>query len=86
MAGNIVEHGFTKDRKKHSIDIHVVHKDDTIIMRIRDDCVPFNPQERLELTDPKDPMKNVGIRIVYQIAQSIEYQNILGLNVLTIRI
>ena len=86
MAGNIVEHGFTKDRKKHSIDIHVVHKDDTIIMRIRDDCVPFNPRERLELTDPKDPMKNVGIRIVYQIAQSIEYQNILGLNVLTIRI
>ena len=86
MAGNIVEHGFTKDKKRHSIDIRVVHKDDTIILRIRDNCVPFNPQERRELTDPRDLLKNAGIRIVYRIAQSVEYQNLLGLNVLTMRI
>ena len=86
MAGNIVEHGFTKDKKRHSIDIRVVHKDDDIIMRIRDDCVPFNPRERREITDPRDILKNAGICIVYQIAKSVEYQNLLGLNVLTMRI
>ncbi len=86
MAGNIVDHGFTKDHKRHSIDIRVVHKDDDIILRIRDDCVPFNPKERKALTDPNDILKNAGIRIVYQIAKSVEYQNLLGLNVLTIRI
>ena len=86
MAGNIVEHGFTKDRKKHSIDIRVVHKESDIILRIRDDCIPFDPQERRELTAPGDILKNAGIRIVYQIARSVEYQNILGLNVLTMRI
>jgi len=87
MAGNIVEHGFTKDNKRHSIDIRVVHKDDTIILRIRDDCVPFNPRERKEMTDnSKDILKNAGIRIVYQIAKSVDYQYLLGLNVLTIRI
>ena len=86
MAGNIVEHGFTKDHKRHSIDIRVVHKDDDVILRIRDDCVPFNPRERKALTDPHDILKNAGIRIVYQIAKSVEYQNLLGLNVLTIRI
>ena len=86
MAGNIVEHGFTKDQKRHSIDIRVVHKDDSIILRIRDDCVPFDPQERKALTDPDDLMKNVGIRLVYKIATSVEYQNLLGLNVLTMRI
>ena len=74
------------DHKRHSIDIRVVHKDDDVILRIRDDCVPFNPRERKALTDPHDILKNAGIRIVYQIAKSVEYQNLLGLNVLTIRI
>ena len=86
MAGNIVEHGFTKDRRQHSIDIRVIHKDDCVILRIRDDCVPFDPGERKELFDPEDIVKNAGIRMVYRIARDIDYQNILGLNVLTIRI
>ena len=86
MAGNIVEHGFTKDHKRHSIDIRVVHKEDSVILRIRDDCVPFDPKERKELVDPNDFMKNAGIRMVYRIARSIEYQSLLGLNVLTIQI
>ena len=86
MAGNIVDHGFTKDQKSHSVDIRVVHKDKDLIMRIRDDCVPFDPNARKELTDPKDFMKNAGIRLVFKAAQDVQYQNILGLNVLTIRI
>ncbi len=86
MAGNVVEHGFTKDRKKHSVDVRVVHKDDDVILRIKDDCIPFDPSERLQMVDGKDPAKNIGIRMVYKIAQDINYQNILGLNVLTMRI
>ena len=31
-----------------------------------------------------DPFSNVGLRLVYGIAQDISYQNLLGLNVLTI--
>jgi len=61
MAGNIVGHGFTKDNKRHLIDVRVVHKGDDI-------------------------MKNIGIRMVFKTASDIQYQNILGLNVLTIRI
>ena len=56
------------------------------ILRIRDDCVPFNPEQRKELTDPADFMKNAGIRLIYRIARDVDYQNLLGLNVLTIRI
>ena len=33
-----------------------------------------------------DPMKNIGIRMVYKIARDIQYQNVLGLNVLTLKI
>ena len=86
MAGNVVEHGFTKDRKKHSVDVRVVHKDKDVILRIKDDCVPFDPNERRQMLDKDDPTKNVGIHMIYKIAQDVQYQNMLGLNVLTIRI
>ena len=86
MAGNIVDHGYTKDTKRHSIDVRVVHKDDDVILRIKDDCVPFDPEERQKMTVGEDVMKNVGIRMIYKMARDIQYQNILGLNVLTIRI
>ncbi len=86
MAGNIVQHGFGADRKSHSVDLRVVHKDGDVILRIKDDCRPFDPNERSEMAAGDDPIKNVGIRMVFRIARDVQYQNILGLNVLTLRI
>ena len=86
MAGNIVDHGFTKDNKRHSADVRVVLKDDAVILRIKDDCVPFDPGERQKMADDTDPAKNIGIRMVFRLAEEVKYQNILGLNVLTVRI
>lgn len=86
MAGNIVAHGFTKDSKKHSIDIRVVMKADDLILRIKDDCVPFDPASRKKLADNEDITKNIGIRLVFKISKDVRYSNILGMNVLTIRI
>ncbi len=86
MAGNVVSHGFTKDTKKHSVDTRVVYKDGSITLRIRDDCIPFNPEERAKLIDEDDLAKNIGIRMIYRIMDDIEYQNLLGLNILTIRL
>ena len=86
MAGNIVDHGFTKDKKKHTVDVRVVRKDDDVILRIKDDCVPFDPAERLRRFNSDDPAKNIGIRMILGMARDVQYQNILGLNVLTIRI
>ena len=86
MAGNIVDHGFTKDRKEHTIDVRVVHKGEDVILRIKDDCVPFDPSERRQLSAGDDLTKNIGIRMVFRIARNMQYQNILGLNVLTVRI
>ena len=86
MASNIVLHGFAKDRKKHSVDVRVVHKDGDVILRIKDDCVPFDPAERQKMADAEDKTKNIGIRMVFRMASEVQYQNILGLNVLTVRI
>ena len=86
MAGNIVIHGFSLDHKHHSIDVRIVHKDDTMILRIRDDCAPFDPAERQRMAEQDDTAKNIGLRMVFKMAREIEYQNIFGLNVLTIKI
>jgi len=86
MAGNIVDHGFVKDKKTHSIDVRVVQKNDDVILRIKDDCVPFDPGERKQIAEGDDIARNIGIRMVFRIARDVQYQNILGLNVLTIRI
>lgn len=85
MAGNIVEHGFTSGRTR-SIDIRVVCKGEDLILRLKDDCRPFNPKEVKELFDPADPTKNLGLRMVAGMAKNIQYQNSFGLNVLTITV
>lgn len=86
MAGNVVSHGFSKDTKKHSVDVRVVHKENHLILRIRDDCVPFDPGSRRQMMDPEDITKNIGIRMVTAMASDVTYQAVLGLNVLTIHI
>ena len=86
LAGNVVEHGFPKDRKNHTADIRVVYKDGGVLLRIRDDCIPFDPKERAAMFATDAPEKNIGIRMIYSMAKDIRYQNILGLNMLTIQI
>ena len=83
MAGNVVQHGFA-DGKKHSVDVRVTYKEGELLLRLRDDCRLFDPKEQSELFDPEDVTHNIGLRMVSRIAKSMTYQNMLGLNVLTI--
>jgi Na+-driven multidrug efflux pump/anti-sigma regulatory factor (Ser/Thr protein kinase) len=86
MAGNVVKHGFSADGKKHSVHLCVACKKETLILSIKDDCIPFNLKQRQQMMDPEDMSKNIGIRIVSNLASDIQSQNTLGLNVLTIRL
>lgn len=86
MAGNVVQHGFPLDQKAHTVDIRVVHKGKDVILRIKDDCAPFDPQKRLMRVETGDRIQNIGIRIVFGLAKEAQYQNTLGLNVFTVRI
>ncbi len=86
MAGNVVSHGFIVDKKEHDMDVRVICKKEGVMLRIKDDCVPFDPVERTDLLNPEDPTKNIGIRTIGKIATDMSYQNMLGLNVLTIEI
>ncbi len=86
MAGNIVEHGFTKDNKNHLIDVFACVENNEVLLRLRDNCIPFDPHSRLEMYDKKDPAKNIGIRMVSRIAREMNYQTTFGMNVLSIRL
>jgi len=84
IAGNIVKHGFASDKRSHNINCRVVYTQTGILLRIKDDCIPFNPREWMEMVAPQDVFSNIGIRMVYRLAKDISYQNLLGLNVLTV--
>lgn len=85
MAGNIVKHGFD-GKKEYNIDVRVVYKDGVLLLRIKDNCRPFNPKEVQKLFEPDDVTHNIGLRIVSQTARSMSYNNCLGINVLNITI
>lgn len=85
MAGNIVEHGFEPE-KAHSIDIRVIYAPDGLLLRLKDDCKPFNPKEVQVIFEPEDITHNIGLRLVSGIAKGMQYQNCFGLNVTTIEI
>ena len=85
LAVNIVDHGFRKGRED-SVVIRVLYRreEDELLIRLKDGCRPFNPKERAALFDPEDPLHNVGIRMASRLSKRMEYQFILGLNVLTV--
>lgn len=84
MLNNIVEHGFTKDHKEHSADLRILFKNETRVIRIRDNCVDFDPVRYLELHQTDDPVAHIGIRMVMKMVKSANYVNALGLNNLTL--
>ena len=86
MTNNIVQHGFVKDGKKHSIDIRLVFRDGKRVIRIRDNCVSFDPTKYIELHKADDPMSHIGIRMVMKTVKNANYINSLGLNNLTLEL
>ena len=87
LGGNIIAHGFS-DGKPHSIDMRILAKDGELILRIRDDCRPFNLMERYRMTtmQAEDPTKNIGIRMVVKMSRDVRYLSTLETNNLIIRI
>ncbi len=82
---NILEHG-TADGKQHRIELRVLKKTDGWVIRIRDDCPLFDPDSYLKQFSGEDPAANIGLKLLYGMAEEITYLNTLKLNNLIIRI
>ncbi len=80
IVANIIEHGFTKDDHEHQADVRLVVDESKCIIRIRDNCIGFDPTRYLELHRSDDPADHIGIRIVTGMVSEINYINSLGLN------
>ena len=87
MTALILEHGFA-DGRPHKVDIRILIKKSELILRIRDDCKPFNPLERYEMIkeDPDNTGKNLGIRMVVGMSSDMKYYTASGTNNLIIRV
>lgn len=88
MAGSIVEHGFCKDRKKHTVDLRFYLSEGKLTLRLRDDCPLFDVKERGERLrpNPEDPTANIGIRIVMGMSNELTYISTLGTNNLIVTV
>lgn len=87
LANNIIQYGFEKPGQNR-IDIRLVKKKKTMLIRIRDNCKGFDPVKFLEMsrTQTDDPAKHIGIRMTLKIVKKVQYVNSLGLNNLTLEI
>ena len=85
--GIIKERFETDPKKKHTIEVRVIHKGEDIFMSLKDDCKPFNPKDRAELVNPQDDSpKSISIRVFMGIVKETEYQLTLGVNVFTVTV
>ena len=87
MAGNVIEHGFA-DGKPHHLDVRVLVKDGTMVLRLRDDCSKFDLREKAASwqPDPEHPERNIGIHIIMRVAKDVAYTNTMNTNNLIITI
>jgi Na+-driven multidrug efflux pump/anti-sigma regulatory factor (Ser/Thr protein kinase) len=84
----IIKDRFGADKKKHTIEVRIVHKEcGDVLMSIKDDCKPYNPKDREKFLNPNDDSpKSISIRLFMGIIKSTEYQLTLGINVFTVTI
>ncbi|WP_458408123.1 MATE family efflux transporter [Anaerotignum sp.] len=81
MAGNVVKHAFKPDEKRW-LDLTIIDKPDTIIVRFRDNGAAFDPLAYLSNQDADA----YGIRLIHALADSFEYRRNMGLNNLIIHL
>lgn len=87
LANNIVEYGFVKNRSAHPIiDFRAVITDDRFVIRLSDNCPHYDITELIGKANAKgaDKTKNIGIRIVSNVASDIGYMHVFETNKLII--
>lgn len=86
MAVNVITHGFSKEDQTLGIRVFV-ERDQTLTLRFRDDGSSFDLLEfrKLSEADADDPIKNIGIRIVFGVAKEVTCFTSFGMNNTVIR-
>lgn len=83
MISNIIVYGYNS-HKQNFIDINFKIISDKIVLRIRDDGVPFDPTKYD--FDNNDNYSTMGIKMVLDLTDNMQYMRIINLNNTTIEI
>lgn len=86
MAGNIVKHGKPHNRNKVCVDYRLYAAQGKIGLNLRDYCEAFDPIAYYEISKESDSEKNIGIRMVMELAEDIRYINTFNSNCLLITV
>ena len=81
MAGNVVRHAFRPEEKRW-LDVTIIDKPETIILRLRDNGAAFDPLSFLS----SETGDAYGIKMIHALAASFEYRRSMGLNNLIIHL
>ena len=77
MVDNIINYGYKKNSHNY-IDVNLKLFKDNLLLRIRDDGVPFDPT-KVEF-DEKEEYSTSGLKLIKNITDKITYMRILNLN------
>ena len=88
IVSNVVKHAYPEGGE-HLFSLHISLSDDEFVARVEDDGVEFNPMEHPapDLDAPLEERKEggLGIFLVRQIMTSVDYQRMMGTNIVTLR-
>jgi anti-sigma regulatory factor (Ser/Thr protein kinase) len=88
IVSNVIHHGW-KDDGAHQLHVRVSCAADELTLEVEDDAVPFNPLEAPapDVTKPlaERPVGGLGIHLVRQIMDGLEYRRQDGKNLLVMK-
>ena len=88
IISNIIRYGW-KDSGEHQFNVRLSLSNDAVTVEVEDDATPFNPLDvpAPDLNQPLDerPVGGLGIHLVRQVMDGLEYQQFDGKNLLVMK-
>ena len=88
IVSNLIRYGW-KDDGEHQIHVRISRSEDEVRVEVEDDAAPFNP---LEVPEPdidrpleERPVGGLGIHLVRQIMDGLDYRRLDGKNLLVMK-
>ena len=96
ICSNIIEHGFRKSDAErrlfashpYAASVFAFLHDGVITLRIYDNCILFDPREKLRSIEEreKDPERGLGLKLIFAMADEASYTSLLNMNHMLIRL
>lgn len=84
LTTNVIQHGFAKCKKKPLLAICLVFDNDTLYLRIEDNCPKFNVRDYCCELSNGDLAHGIGLKCVAKLAKDMQYMNALEINTISI--